>query len=91
MDGYKIIDFKGVNPSDGGEVPGIYNAIDESTKPICVYNIGATAATLKPYFAQAIKVPTSPTTNAYYITYMVSEGVPVFAIVNDDDSIDVQS
>ena len=30
MDGYKIIDFKGVDPSVGGEVPGIYNAIDES-------------------------------------------------------------
>lgn len=90
MDGYKNIDFKGVDPSVGGKVPGIFNAIDESTKPICIYNIGATGATLKPYFAQAIKISTSPTTNAYYITYKLSEGVPVFAIVNDDDTIDVQ-
>lgn len=89
--GYKIIDFKGVDPSEGGTIEGIFNAIDKSTKPICVYNIGATGATLKPYFAQAIKVTTSATTWAYYVTYMVSAGDPVFAIVNDDDTIDIQS
>lgn len=91
MNGYKIIDFKGVDPSVGGKVTGIYKAIDESTKPILVNNIGATGATLKPYFAQAIKIKTGPTTNAYYITFMVKEGIPVFAIVNDDDTIDIQS
>lgn len=92
MDGYKIIDFKGVNPVNGGEVPGIYNAIDESTKPIMVTNVTVTGSTIKPYFALAFKVATSPTTNAYYLSFLADEnGAAKFIIVNDNNTIDVTS
>ena len=39
MDGYKIIDFKGIDVSQGATVDGVHNAIITSNKPLVFSNL----------------------------------------------------
>lgn len=51
MDGYKIIDCKGIDASSGDTVPGIFNAIAETTKPLVFCNIAMGDDKIKPFFS----------------------------------------
>lgn len=91
--GYKVIDFKGVDPTDAdAKIDGIFNAIDTADKPILVTNIavasGNTTKVIKPYFATpCVRVPIDPTHDAYILPYMFAEGQVNYFIVMDDDTI----
>lgn len=89
MDGYKILDFKGVNIEDGETVEGIYKAIDESTKPLVVTNIKLPSPMkdVKPFFSSFVKLSTSGTTLAYVTTVFADDSNPFTIYVNDDDTI----
>lgn len=91
--GYKVIDFQGVDPTDADvKIDGIYNAINTADKPILITNIavasGDTTKVIKPYFATpCVCVPISPTHDAYILPYMFAEGQVTYFIVMDDDTI----
>lgn len=90
MDGYKIIDFKGEDVSASPTIDGIFNAIEESNKPLIFTNMTWDGTVLvKPYFSSlCTKVSTGPTTYAYIVNGPVAvEGVQVFMLINNDDSI----
>ena len=87
MDGYKIIDFKGIDPSDSGTIEGIFNAIDESKKPIVITNVTVGGIEeFKPCYVPFFKLATGPNTSAY-ITAISMGDSPVTIVVNDDDTI----
>lgn len=50
INGYKIIDFKGIDVSQGETVKGIYDAIKTSTKPLVIYNLNV-GYILPPFFS----------------------------------------
>ena len=60
MDGYKIIDFKNIpiDANDPPVIPGIYDSIDSSNKPLVISNITLTDGTnnvnIKPFFSGVV-------------------------------------
>ena len=84
MDGYKIIDFKGVDLTDGAIIEGIYNAIDSANKPIVVINLNSgNSGILKPFYS----LPLKWLNDTYYLAFELGtpDGV-VFASIEIDSS-----
>ena len=69
--GYKIIDFKGIDLTDGAEIPGIYDAIDKSNKPLVIANLNGGGTILKPFFGGAV---TKSLTEYLYIPLTIADG-----------------
>lgn len=90
MNGYKIIDFKGENLSQG-HVPGIWNAISTATKPLvfCNFCIGDSDEIQKPFFAGFGKYRTvDANTFGYDFVLTVTADDPIiFTITNKDDIV----
>lgn len=81
MDGYKIIDFKGIEiKTDGVTVPGVYNAIDESNKPLIASNINLGGAIMKPFAMGFIQLGTGE----YSFAITSVNGVGNISISEDD-------
>lgn len=92
MNGYKILDFKGVKIEDGPTVEGLYKAIDESTKPFIITNANSNNVSVvgvKPYFAGiATKIQTGADTYGYVLPApVIAEGMQKYMIINENDSI----
>lgn len=91
MNGYKIIDFKGENLSDG-HVPGIWNAVANATKPLVFYNftMGESDEIQKPYFA-GYGLYRSVASGVYgydfVLTSTVDEGPIIFTITSEDNIV----
>ena len=87
MNGYKIIDFKGIDPSDGETVEGLFNAIDKADKPLVITNLTIDGVVeFKPCYVPFLKISTGPNTSAY-ITSIALGDSPIAIVVNDDDTI----
>lgn len=92
MDGYKIIDFGGVDVTAEPTIDGIFNEIETSNKPLILTNMTVeNVPVIKPYFASiCTKLSTGPTTYAYVINGPVaSDGNQVLMFVNNDDSVTI--
>lgn len=94
MDGYKIIDFKGANLAEG-YVPGIYNAVNESNKPLVFsnYAMGDHDTIGKPFFA-GIGIYETYSPGKYQYTFHImtnSSGEVNLLNVKDDDTIEIET
>lgn len=83
MDGYKIIDFKGIDLADSPTIPGIFNAIDESNKPLVFSNIVLSGYSAKPFFVGNY----GKAEDSYRIP--LADGYSIY--VADDDSVIYQA
>ena len=85
MNGYKIIDFKGIDVSQGATVPGVYNAIITANKPLVFYNLNLTGeSALLPFYAGAMN-------NDGGVLYFTIEIATADGIVHIVIDIDVDS
>lgn len=87
MDGYKIIDFKGIDIANGAEITGIFNEIKISTKPLIFSNINIGGITPKPFYAG---MDYNDNDEAFYFLLTLSSGNDAGNIVleiNADDSV----
>jgi len=94
MNGYKIIDFKGANLTEGS-VPGIYNAVRESNKPLVFsnYKVGESNEIGEPFFVGK-RFYHSYSPGKYQYTFFLitnSSGETSLLNIKDDDTFDIET
>lgn len=88
MDGYKIIDFKNIPitaDSQEYEIPGVYDAIKTSNKPMVITNLvisGDSDIYLKPFFTNIMMEA-----SGVYSTMLVTEGAMLSLTIDDSDQV----
>lgn len=94
MDGYKIIDLKGANISEG-TVTGLWDAVNTSNKPLvfCNFLIGDSDEIQKPFFAGFGMKSEYSTGHYQYVYFLTSdpEGSLISISVKDDDTIAIET
>ena len=92
--GYKVIDFKGANISEG-EVPGIFNKIDTAKKPLVFanYTIGEIDAIQAPFFAGPGQKSTYEPRKYQYKYFLTADanGNILLLSIKDDDTVTIES
>ena len=87
MNGYKIIDFGGIDISKGytETIEGTFDKIDISNKPIVIIGI----KNMKPAYVTFSKISTGASTFAYIGMIGVNTDGIIMVTVGDDNSVDI--
>lgn len=89
MDGYKIIDFKGIDVSQGATVDGVHDAIITSNKPLVFYNLNLLGdGALLPFYAPVM----NNDGGVLYFTLFFGtndKATPIVLEIDGDDTVTV--
>lgn len=88
MDGYKIIDFKGIDVSSGeASIPGLFDAISESNKPMIVCNLNFGGTIAKPFTMGLVNTLDDGGSLYHVFTIVSPNGFSIVTIQEDDTVI----
>lgn len=88
MDGYKIIDFKGIPVIADGttvKIPGVFDAIDTANKPMVITNLvisGENDVLMKPFFTNIV---IGDAENGYMTVLTSMQGNLILTVEPDED------